>query len=601
MKILVPICLTCSLGVPAVAESAVRKSLDFSVTTDVGFGKEVCVLGLHPLLGGGNPRQAPKLTWNPGNVWRGKIALEAGATFSYQFISRDFAPAAWTSTTNSVVIGGSQSITTPQHVAPPWGGKCVIYRSTFSQPRILYRDLTHGSGWTERILQPVGPGRSPAEQTFRVDALAPSGSELEFVFHNGSGIFDNAPAPPTGTPQGAAPATPAPYAGVSAPYNYRTALDVFLVQDGSVFNDFPAASPAPPRFETRQVASTVASIPGRPITIYLPRGYDQNLRKRYPVIYFHDGQNVFFPGGPFGTWDADRIARYEIAQGRMREAILVAIPNGNEFGSNRLREYLPDGETINYAGTIYTGNAAAYVRFLLENVIPTLDFNYRTLPDSTNTFTTGSSMGGLVSDYLGFSKPDRFGGIGIFSPAYWAAPLWVGQRDAAAKLPLRRYLYMGTAESSTGESSSNIYWRGALQAYDAWIKTGHEVNGDLRFDGGAGEAHNEAAWSRRLPAFYNFILDPWREANPLAQQLFPPTVELTQVNRITGEAVIRYTGLHGTRQSMQDGGDLQGWSIRALPSEPELWQTREVVLPIPLPAPASWFWRLKQDSWPVSP
>lgn len=601
MKLLLPICLTCFLGIPAVAESAVRKLMDFLVTVDVGFGKEVCVLGAHPLLGGGNPLRAPKLTWSSGNVWRGKVALEAGTTFAYQFISRDFAPGVWTSSTNSVVIGTAQSVITPQHVPPPWGGKCIIYQSMFSQPRILYRDLTHGGAWTERVLQPVGPGRSPAEQTFRLDALAPSGSELEFVFHNGSGVFDNAPAPPTGSAQGGAPVTPAPYAGISAPYNYRTALDVFLVQYGSVYNDFPPAVPSAPRFETRQIASTVASVPGRPITVFLPRGYDQNLRKRYPVVYFHDGQNVFFPGGPFGTWDADRIARYEISQGRMREAILVSIPNGNEFGSNRLREYLPDGETINYAGTSYTGNANAYARFILENIIPTLDFNYRTLPGPANTFTAGSSMGGLVSDYLGFSYPDRFGGIGIFSPAYWAAPRWVGQRDSAAKLPLRRYLYMGTAESSTGESSSNIYWRGALQAYDAWMKVGHGVNGDLRFDGGAGEAHNEAAWSRRLPAFFNFMLDPWREPNPLAQALFPPKVELTQINRSTGEAVIQYTGMIGTAQSMQNSGNLQGWSAQPLPAETELWQTREVVLPLPLPAPLNYYWRLSQESWPVGP
>lgn len=576
--------------IPALGESAVRKVLDFSVTADVGFGKEVCVLGNHPLLGGGNPLRAPKLAWSPGNVWQGKIALEAGTTFSYQFISRDFAPGAWPGLANATVIGGAQSVVSPPHVAPPWGGKCVIYRSTFAQPRMLYRDVTHGGAWTERMLQAVGPGRSLGEQTFRVDGLASSGSELEFVFHNGSGVFDNAPAPPTA----------APYAGQVPPYNYRTAVDVFVVQDGSIFTELPPASPSAPRMETVQVASTVAGIPGRPIQIYLPRGYDQNLRKRYPVVYFHDGQNVFFPGGPFGTWDADRIARYEISQGRMREAILVAVPNGNAFGSNRLREYLPDGETINYAGVIYTGNADAYARFLLDNVIPTLDFNYRTLGDSANTFTAGSSMGGLISDYLGFSHPHRFGGIGIFSPAYWAAPLWVVERDAAEKLPVRRYLYMGTAESSTGESSSNVYWRGALQAYDGWLRAGHGVHDDLRFEGGGGEAHNEAAWARRLPAFFGFILDPLREPNPLAQEIFPASVEIRELNRTTREAMIRYTGLIGVRQVMQYGDDLKGWSLRSLPTETSLWETREVMFPLPDPLPSRWFWRLSQELWPSS-
>ena len=567
--------------------------MDFSVTADVGFGNEVCVSGVHPLLGGGNPLRAPKLTWTPGNLWRGKIALEAGTTFTYQFISRDFATGVWPNATNSIPIGSSLTTTSPPHVVPPWGGKCIVYRSTFSQPRILYRDVTHGGSWTERTLQAVGPGRTPAEQTFRVDNLAPSGSELEFVFHNGSGIYDNAPAPPTGIAQGAAPATPAPYAGLAPPYNYRTPLDVFVVQDGSVFNDFPPSAPAAPRMETRQIASTVAGVPGRPVVILLPRGYDQNPRKRYPVVYFHDGQNAFFPGGAFGTWDADRIAGYETSQGRMRETILVAVANT----SDRLREYLPDGDTLINGGTTYSGNANAYARFLLENVMPTLDVNYRTLADASNTFTAGSSMGGLVSDYLGFSHPNRFSGIGIFSPAYWAAPQWVARRDAAAKLPLRRYLYMGTAEGG----NSNEYWRDALKAYDGWLKAGHGVNEDLRFEGGAGEAHNEPAWSRRLPAFFAFALDPWREPNPLAQELFPPAVALTNINLSAGEAVIRYTGMLGMRQAMQQGSDLRGWSVSPLPSEIELWETREAVMPLPQPFPSSGFWRLRQEIWPTGP
>ncbi len=582
----------------AMAESAVRKTVDFTITADVGFGNEVCVSGAHPLLGGGNLLKAPKLTWTTGNIWRGKIALEAGAAFSYQYVSRDFAPGTWPLASNATHLGTAQATNTPAHVAPPWGGKCIIYRSTFTQPRILFRDLTHGGNWTEQILLPVGPGRNPAERTFRVDGLAPCGSEFEFLFHNGAGIFDNAPAPPNNTAQGAAPAVPAPYSGLVPPYNYRCTLDVFIVQDGSLFNYLPAAAPSAPRFETRQISSTIDGVPGRPITILLPRGYDQNPRKRYPVVYFHDGQNVFFPGGPFGVWDADRISQYETSQGRMRESILVSIPNGNDYGSNRLREYLPTGETIVYAGSTYTGNATAFMDFLLANVLPTLDVNYRTLTGPPNTITIGSSMGGLFSDHLAFTHPDRFGAAGIFSPAYWAAPLWVTQRDAAAKLPLRRYLYMGTAESSTGESSSNIYWRGALQAYDAWLKAGHSVHGDLRFQGGPGEAHNEAAWSRQLPAGFAFLLDPWREASPLAQTLFPPQASLSRVDLTTGEAVIRYVGLLGSAQAIQQGNELQTWSSSPLPAETELWETRESTLPLPVPIPKSCFWRLRQDPWP---
>lgn len=72
------------------AESAVRKDVPFSITQDVGFGNEVCVLGSHPQRGGGDPLKAPKLVWTAGNVWQGTVALEAGTTFSFSYIRRAY-------------------------------------------------------------------------------------------------------------------------------------------------------------------------------------------------------------------------------------------------------------------------------------------------------------------------------------------------------------------------------------------------------------------------------------------------------------------------------------------------------------------------------
>lgn len=592
------VCIAAS-WLPAVcgAESAVRKEVEFVRTVDAGFGHEVCVLGSHPQLGGGDPLRAVKLAWTPGNVWRGKVALEAGTEFGFSFVKRDFNAAAWGNPANLEPLGPAETVGSPDHEPPPWGSKCVLYRSGFERAYVLFRDLTHDGGWTQVEMRRTGPGRTVAESTYRVDGIAPSGSMLEFVFTNGSGLWDNAPAPPSGSSQGAAPAVPVPYQSLAAPYNYRTPLDVFLVQDGQVFNHLPAASPSAPRKETRQIASTGAGIPGRPVTVLLPRGYDNHPTKRYPVVYFQDGQNVFFPGGPFGTWDADRIANHEISQGRMRECILVAVPNGNDYGSNRLAEYLPDGETLQVGGQTHSGKAAAYTRFLWENVKAVIDSEYRTLGGAANTLTAGSSMGGLVADFIGLSEPGRFGGIGIFSPAYWTAPGWVAARDAAPKLPLRRYLSMGTAESGAGSSGSETHWRGALQTFDAWIRAGHVVHGDLLFEGVAGGAHNEAAWAARLPSFFAFALDPMRELSPLAQQLIPP--RLTIIGEPLSGPVLRYTGLIGSRQYLESSEALSSWpDSLALPDEPELWQTRELE-PGPLSPPAArMFWRLRQEAWP---
>lgn len=211
-------------------------------------------------------------------------------------------------------------------------------------------------------------------------------------------------------------------------------------------------------------------------------------------------------------------------------------------------------------------------------------------------------MGGLIADFIGFSQSTRFGGIGIFSPAYWAAPRWVTQRDAAAKLPLRRYLYMGTAESSTGESSSNIYWNGALQAYNSWVKVGHAISRDLLFEGGAGAAHNEPAWSRRLPAFFAFALDPWREGNALSLSTHPPQATVNSVDLLGREVKIGFIGRYGMKQNLGQSEDLLDWTSSPLPRELEWWNQSEVkvLLPALAPLPPQSFWRIDQDPWPAT-
>ncbi len=591
--------LCCTAGVfQAASASTVRKAVDFSVTQDVGFGNEVCVTGTHPALGGGNVLRAPKLAWNPGNVWRASIALPAGETVTFRYVSRSYAVSAWGNAALRTNLGEEQTVTVPPHPPAPWGGKVVFLQAPWTEAYLLYRDVTHNGAWIEVAMREDGPGRNGAERIFRAEGLAPAGAELEFVFRNASNTYLNAPAPPR--TNGGSPAVPVPYQSLAPPYNFRTPLDVFFVQDQQVFNYRPPATVSAPRTEVRAISSTVSGIPGRPITIVLPRGYDQNTGKKYPVVYFHDGQNVFYPGGPFGTWDADRIAAYETSQGRMREAILVAVPNGNAYGSDRLQEYLPEGDTITlYGGTTvnHIGRASAYLQFLLANVAPTLDGNYRTLGDAANTFIAGSSMGGLVSDFIGRSRSDRFGGAGIFSPAYWAAPNFAASRDAAGRQPVRRFLSMGTAESSTGESSSTVYWQDALRAYNSYVRQGHPVGSELVFVGVAGGAHNEAAWSALLPQFFAFLLDPWQEAQPLSLEVAPPKMELRVTDPVTRSLTFGFTARRGLAHTVETATRLgEIWTpIATVEPADDAWEDREET--VTFPADGSQFWRLRVTSW----
>ncbi len=561
----------------------IPKPVTFTLTNDVGFGNEVCILGPHPALGGNDPLKAIKLTWSAGNVWRGQVALPDGETLPYKFIRRSFASSNW-STPTFADLTPTNTIRVPDHPAPPWKGKTIFLHSSWNSANLFWRNLTAGeTNWTTTPMQWIGAGRPgvSGEKLFRVDAVSSPGAELEFVFNNGAGTWTNAPAPPSGTATGAAPAVPAPYQGLTGPYNFRTRLDVFFIQDGQVFNYRPLATLSAPAIITTNVGSTVSNIPGRPVSIYLPRGYTQNTWKKYPVLYFHDGQNVFFPGGGFGTWDADRIANYEISQGRMRETILVAIPNGNAYGSDRLYEYLPDGDTItNYAGLglNFAGRGSLYLSWILNNLTPTLDFNFRTYGiNPAHTLTAGSSMGGLISDYLGFQRPDRFGAVGIFSPAYWAGPSYLAGRSVTNQ-PVRRYLYMGTAESSGGQSSANIYWQDALNAYNRYLGADEAVNRDLLFEGGANGAHNENNWSGRLPSFYAFALDPRLESNLLATELYPPALSVDSVNPATGQVNLRLLAFHGYQNFLRSSADLNTWSTHSIPAAENFWDQVDVLV-----------------------
>ena len=585
---LAPIALLLLLSTPAFS-SAVWKDVTFTHTADVGLGNEVCVIGPHPALGGDNPLRAIKLVWSQGNIWSGKIALPAGATITHRFVKRPFNVTQWILTTSDVNLTTNQTLQVPAHTPPPWNGKTIFAHLPVEQANIHYRDLTHGGAWATTPMQRVGPGRSPNENLFRVEGIAPSGAELEFVFNGPSNIWFNAPAPPSSPAQGSAPAVPEPYQNLGPNFNFRTKLDLAFVQDQQVYNYKPPASVVPPNDVARDIGSTVPTIPGRRIRILLPRGYSQNTWKKYPVAYFHDGQNVTFPGGDYGTWDADRIATYEIGQGRMRECILVSIPNGNGLGSDRRREYLPDGDTYGS----FEGAASQYLQFLLGNVLPTLDYNFRTFPnDPANTIIAGSSMGGLVSDYIAHAAADRFGTAGVFSPAYALAPNFTASRPVASH-PLRLFLSMGTNETSGGVPSQDFYWSGAITAYNAFLRNGHTAGRSLLFEGTPAGLHNEKAWSRLLPGFFAFALDPWLEANPLALAHFPPRLSLGPLAPNATTASLRYTSPFGIKNRLQTSTTLTSWTNLEETASALPWE--EITTPASAPNDTQRFWRLQSQ------
>lgn len=142
----------------------------------------------------------------------------------------------------------------------------------------------------------------------------------------------------------------------------------------------------------------------RTVTVWLPPSYEDALQKHYPVLYLHDGQNVFSPWTSLSgnEWHLDEIATELMADGNMKEIIMVAI----DHGEDRTGEYSP----------VHKGKD--YSAFMVVTIKPWIDSTYRTLSDAENTAVMGSSMGGIISFHLGWEYSDVFGFAGCLSPAF---------------------------------------------------------------------------------------------------------------------------------------------------------------------------------------
>ena len=186
-------------------------------------------------------------------------------------------------------------------------------------------------------------------------------------------------------------------------------------------------------------------IPGlnreRSARIYVPPGYESG-RQRYPVLYMHDGQNLFDDATAYaGEWGVDETLN-ALAKSRGLRLIVVGIDNG---GAERIHELNPwDNPQFG------RGEGEQYLAFIVRVLKPWVDQHYRTRPDRRHTAIMGSSMGGLISSYALSHYPEVFGSAGILSPAYWLAPQ-VFADTAARPLPAsaRIYFYAGGSESDT--------------------------------------------------------------------------------------------------------------------------------------------------------
>lgn len=224
--------------------------------------------------------------------------------------------------------------------------------------------------------------------------------------------------------------------------------------------------------------------------VYLPESYDEDPERRYPVMYFFDGHNVFFDeDATFGTsWGMDAYM-----ESSSKELILVGIECNGE-GNGRLEEYSPFTFENSELGRI-KGRGKQYMHWLIKELKSYIDGNFRTLPDRENTLIAGSSMGGLMALYAVTTFNQVFQRAACLSPSLWVAPGKMLEMIARAHIRRDTCIYLDYGEKEMFNHAANA---------EALFSTSHllmtkRVN--LTFRIVPGGSHCEASWAKQVPIF----------------------------------------------------------------------------------------------------
>ena len=238
----------------------------------------------------------------------------------------------------------------------------------------------------------------------------------------------------------------------------------------------------------------------RDVIVYLPPDYETATERHYAVLYLHDGQNLFDAATTFAgnEWGLDELAEEMIAGGQVEPLIIVGIYN---TGDERMDEYTP---VKDHRGR--GGRARSYGAMIVEELKPFIDREYRTLPNAANTGLGGSSLGGLVTLYLGLQYSRIFGKLIVMSPSVWWANRAILKqvRQLRVKATPKIWLDTGTCEGQSPEDCV----KNTAALCKALVDKGWRLGRNLAYVEDEGAGHNEKAWGFRMRQALAFLFPP---------------------------------------------------------------------------------------------
>lgn len=250
---------------------------------------------------------------------------------------------------------------------------------------------------------------------------------------------------------------------------------------GSTTDIYPFFGPAKGKVTILPEIASPQLKNSRKLRIYLPPSYAENPAKRYPVLYMHDGQNLFdAASAAYGVeWGIDETVDRLIGEGAMDEIIVVGIDNSPA----RIAEYTPCCDPKFGGGAI-----EPYQAFIIDTVKPYVDGSLRTLPGKEHTAIMGSSLGGIASLVIAQSRPDVFSMAGAVSSSFWWKEMALVKRPAA-RVPVRFYLDAGGKNDGLEQTA---------QMRDVMLKQGYQDGSDLLYYADPEGSHNEKSWAIRV-------------------------------------------------------------------------------------------------------
>jgi predicted alpha/beta superfamily hydrolase len=234
--------------------------------------------------------------------------------------------------------------------------------------------------------------------------------------------------------------------------------------------------------------------------VYVPRAFNEDRNRFFPVLFLHDGQNLFDPDTSYikgNYWRVGETADAMIASGEVEPLVIVGIYNN---GPKRIDEYTPVGDR-----RLGGGKADAYGQMVVDELRPFIAQRYRTLVGPENCGMGGSSLGGLVTIYLGMRYPDVFGKLAILSPSVWWRDRVILRyvEQIRQKTGQKIWLDIGTCEGRRALTDARSLKR-------LLLKKGWRMGKDLEYREIVGAKHTEYAWADRVGPLLKFLFPPRR-------------------------------------------------------------------------------------------